>query len=705
MKTLETIATVAADGTLTVATSNLPPGQYRVVVNIEEPAIAPPTPQFPDISNHWAKPFIEALAARGIVSGFPDGTFKPNQTVNRAQYAAILTQAFKLPTTRPAVKFIDIANNYWAAPVIAKAYQMGFLSGYPNLEFRPLAGITKAHMLISLVNGLNLTFADVSRIDLSKVYRDWANIPNYARQQVAIASAKALVVNYPNLNVLDPNRPATRGEVAATLYQALVETGQGEQIDSPYIVPPPSLSNTLKVSHQREFRGIWVATVWNVDWPSRRGLSTQQQQQELLQIIQKAADINLNAVILQVRAEGDAFYASQYEPWSHWITGVQGRAPNPYWDPLQFAVEECHKRNLELHAWFNLYRAKTDSHTAPNAPSHIMMETPSIVYEYGALSWMDPGLRLVQDKTYSVIIDVLTHYDIDGVHLDDYFYPYPVQGEVFPDGNTYQAYRNSGGRLSLGNWRRENVNIIIKRIKEGIAKIRPHVKFGVAPFGIYRPGQPPGIVGLDQYETLYADPKKWLVEGWMDYVSPQLYWPIDQVKQSYTALLKWWIENNPRNAHIYVGNNLQRIGQPSWPFEEFENQVKLTRQSASGLALGNIYFSAQVLLNNLSGVNGKLKQQLYPKPVLVPVIPSLNAAPPRVPTGVTARNGTLSWNGVSDKNTRAWTLYRQESNGWELVKILPATATSIALSAGNYALCGVDLIARESEGAIASVSG
>jgi uncharacterized lipoprotein YddW (UPF0748 family) len=703
MKTIETIATVAADGTLTVLTSDLPPGQYRVVLNIEEPALPPKTPQFPDVGNHWAKPFIEALAARGIVSGFPDGTFKPNQTVNRAQYAAILTQAFKLPTKRPALKFIDVADNYWAAPVIQKAYEMGLLSGYPNLEFRPLAGITKAQMLVSLVNGLNLQFADVARIDLSKLYQDWATIPNYARPLVAIASAKNLVVNYPNLNSLEPNRAATRGEVAATLYQALVETGQAEKINSSYIVPPPSLSSTVKVSHPREFRGIWVATVWNVDWPSQRGLSTQQQQQELLQIIQKAADLNLNAVIFQVRAEGDAFYASQYEPWSHWITGVQGRAPNPYWDPLKFAVEECHKHNLELHAWFNLYRAKTNSHSAPNAPSHILVETPSVVYNYGVLSWMDPGLKLVQDKTYSVILDVLTHYDIDGVHLDDYFYPYPVQGEVFPDGKTYQDYRNAGGTLSLGDWRRQNVNTIVQRIKEGIAAIKPHVKFGASPFGIYRPGQPPGITGLDQYETLYSDPKKWLAEGWLDYLSPQLYWPIDQVKQSYTALLKWWTEHNPKGAHIYPGNNLQRIGQSLWPFEEFENQVKATRQSASKLALGNIFFSAQVLLNNREGVNAKLKQQLYPSPALVPVIPSLNTPPPRVPTGVTASNGRLSWNADPSNNTRAWTLYRQESGGWQLVEVFPAATVSATLPAGNYALCGVNQIAQESEGAIATV--
>lgn len=703
MKTIETIATVAADGTLTVQVAALPPGQYKVVLNIEEPALAPETPQFSDIANHWAKPFIDALAAKGIVSGFPDGTFKPNQTVNRAQFAAILTQAFKLPAKRPAIKFTDVADNYWAAPAIKKAYEMGLLSGYPNLEFRPLAGITKVQILVSLVNGLEIQYPDFARIDLSKLYQDWATIPSYARQPVAIASGKRMVVNYPNLKALEPNRAATRGEVAAMLYQALVETGRADRIDSPYIIPPPSLVSTVKVSHQREFRAAWVATVWNIDWPSKRELSTQQQQQELLQIIQKAADLNLNAIILQVRAEGDAIYASQFEPWSHWLTGVQGRAPSPYWDPLKFAIDECHKRNLELHAWFNPYRAKTNSHTAPNAPSHIMVETPSVVYDYGSLAWMDPGLKLVQDKTYAVILDVLNHYDVDGIHLDDYFYPYPVEGQAFPDSQTYQAYKNAGGTLSLGDWRRENVNTMVKRIKEGIAAIKPHVKFGVSPFGIYRPGQPPGITGMDQYDTLYADPKKWLAQGWVDYLAPQLYWPIDQVQQSYTALLKWWTDNNPKGAHIYPGNNLQRLGQPLWTFEEFKNQVNATRQLASKLALGNIFFSMQVFSSDREGVDAKFKQQLYAKPALVPAMTSLKAPIPVVPSGITASNGKLSWNPAPNENTRAWTLYRQESGNWQLVDILPVTTTTVTLPSGTYALCGVNQIAQESEGAVATV--
>jgi uncharacterized lipoprotein YddW (UPF0748 family) len=703
MKTIETIATVAADGTLTARVSDLPPGQYKVVLNIEEPALTPAPPHFSDIQNHWAKAFIEALAARGIVTGFPDGTFKPNQTVNRAQFAAILAQAFKLPSKRPPIKFTDVADNFWAAPAINKAYEMGLLSGYPNQQFRPLAEVTKVQLLVSFVNGLEIQLPEADRIDLAKLYQDWGSIPTYARRQIAIASGKNMVVNYPNLRLLEPNRAATRAEVVAMLYQALVETGRVEQIDSPYIVPPPSLFPTVKVSHQREFRGVWVATVWNIDWPSKRELTSAQQQQELLQIIEKAADINLNAVVLQVRAEGDAIYASNLEPWSHWLTGIQGRAPNPLWDPLEFAIDECHKRNLELHAWFNPYRAKTNSHSAPNASTHIIVENPGTVYSYGNLSWMDPGVKVVQDKTYEVILDVVRRYDIDGVHLDDYFYPYPANNQAFPDSATYQAYKNAGGTLSLADWRRDNVNKLIERLKKGIAAVKPHVKFGVSPFGIYRPGEPPGIVGMDQYNTLFSDPKKWLAEGWLDYIAPQLYWQIDQAQQSYPVLLKWWTENNPKGSHVYIGNNLQRLGQPLWPFEEFKNQVDLTRQSASKLALGNIFFSMQTLSSDRDSVNAKFKQQLYAKPALVPAIASLNAPPPNVPSGVKASNGKLTWNAAPSDNLRAWTLYRQQSGNWQLVDVFPAATTTATLQPGTYALCAVNRIARESEGIVVTL--
>ncbi|MGD2184152.1 glycoside hydrolase family 10 protein [Lusitaniella coriacea] len=703
MKIVETTATLTADGTFTAKVADLAPGTYRVTLHIEDPPISTTPPKFSDTENHWAKPFIEALAAQGIISGFPDGTFKPNQTVNRAQFAAILTSAFKLADKRQPIQFTDIADNYWAAPAIKKAYATGFISGYPNQQFRPLAGITKAHALIALVNGLELQLPDVSQIDLSQLYQDWASIPTYARGQTAIASGKGMVVNYPNLKQLEPNRSATRAEIAALIYQALVQAGRAAKIASPYIVPPPVIA-TVTVAHQREFRGVWTTTLWNVDWPSKSGLTTQQAQQELLQIIDRVKSLNLNAFFLQIRPEGDAFYASQLEPWSHWLTGTQGKAPDPLWDPLQFAINECHKRNIEFHAWLNPYRAKTNSHSAPNASSHFMVEHPEAVYKYGTEHWMDPGSKLAQDNTYNVILDIVRRYDLDGIHIDDYFYPYPVQNETFPDSATYQAYKDNGGSLGLEDWRRENVNQIIQRLQQGIHSLKPHVKFGIAPFGIYRPGEPPGIVGLDQYGVLFADPKKWLAEGWLDYIAPQLYWRIDQTQQSYPVLLKWWTDNNPNDIQIYIGNNLQKLGESSWTLEEFEKQVKLTRESRAKLALGNIFYNMQVFKNDRAGVNTFFQQNIYPQPALVPVISSLTATPPALPTGLKVSNRTLSWNAPSNSNLRAWTLYRQESTGWKLAQILPTTTTQTSVQPGTYALCAVNRIARESEGVTIVVS-
>ena len=278
-----------------------------------------------------------------------------------------------------------------------------------------------------------------------------------------------------------------------------------------------------------EFRGAWVASVTNIDWPSSKGLSTSAQQAELIKILDTLVELRMNAIVLQVRPEGDAFYASNVgEPWSRYLSGTQGVAPNPYYDPLTFAVTEAHKRGIELHAWFNPYRAGM-SNSPQLSSTHMAVVYKQYAYPYGTYLWMDPGAAAVQNRTYDCILDVVRRYDIDAVHFDDYFYPYPVSGQEFPDSATYQAYRNSGGGLSLDDWRRDNVNKLINRLYTGIHAAKPHVKFGISPFGIYRPGIPPGIVGFDQFGDLYADPKLWIERGWVDYLAPQLYWRVDPV--------------------------------------------------------------------------------------------------------------------------------------------------------------------------------
>lgn len=670
--------------------------------------------QFTDIQNHWARPFIEGLRARNIISGFPDGTFRPNQAMNRAEYAAILRKAFTMSVKRPYVPFSDVSSNFWGAPAIQQAYESGFISGFPDKTFQPNERITRIQVLVSLIGGLGITVNNTPLLQksLSEIYQDSGLIPNFALERAAIATGAGLVVNYPNLRLLRPSQSATRGEVVAFIYQALAYLGQVPKIQSDYIIIPPQINTDnpgnnvqqiVKVSHTREFRGVWLTTVWNSDWPSKRGLSSQQQKDELIRILDLAQSVNLNAIVLQVRPEGDAIYPSELEPWSIWLTGTPGKAPEPYYDPLQFAIEECHKRNLELHAWFNPYRAKTSTKMAASVRPHIAATNPECVYEWGNQLWMDPGVQIVQDRTFNVMMDVLRRYDVDGIHIDDYFYPYPIAGQNFPDSKTYADYKAKGGNLSLGDWRRENVNKMVKRLAEGIKAIKPHVKFGISPFGIYRPGQPPGSKGLDQYDQLYADVKKWLEQGWLDYLAPQLYWRIDQAAQSYPMLLKWWLENNPKRKHIYTGNNLGLLDGKAWKIEEITQQVDISRNLRNQLSLGNIYFPMKGFLENREKICETFKTATYAQPALVPTMPELDNTAPEMPVGLTSENGQISWKPAINQDIRSWTLYYQEGSSWKLINVLPVSVTSVKAPAGTYALCAVDKKANESDGIVVTV--
>jgi uncharacterized lipoprotein YddW (UPF0748 family) len=662
---------------------------------------------FSDIQNHWARLFIEALAQRGIVSGFPNGTFRPNNSMTRAEFAAILGKAFPKALKRQYAGFGDVPASHWAAAVIQKAYEIGFISGFPDNRFRPEDRISRVQVLVSLVNGLEIASkvkADLANV-LSQLYQDATQIPGYATDEIAIATRAGLAANYPNVKLLSPNVAATRADVAAFIYQSLVHLGEAPRIQSQYIVVPPApgiLLQTVSVNHRREFRGAWVTTAWNSDWPSKPGLPVEQQKSELIGILNQLQALNFNALIFQVRPEGDAFYASQLEPWSAWLTGTQGKAPNPLYDPLEFAIAECHKRNIELHAWFNPYRAKISTKGSPNARPHIALTNPDVVYRWGNQLWMDPGAKVVQDRAYNVMLDVVRRYDVDGIHLDDYFYPYPIEGKSFPDSKTYSAYKAGGGKLSLGDWRRDNVNQMVQRLSAGIKATKPHVKFGISPFGIYRPGQPPQAKGLDAYAVLYADARKWLLQGWIDYLAPQLYWRIDQKAQSYPVLLKWWTDNNPRERHIYAGNNLALLDGKSWKVQEIEKQVQITRQTGKK-ALGNIFFSMSALSKNRQGIYNKLKSSIYSEPALVPTMSLQNVLPPLPPTGLEVKDGKISWKVANNQDVRSWTLYQKNGATWTLEQILPGAARVVTVKPGTYALCAVGRMANESAGVMVSV--
>lgn len=327
--------------------------------------------------------------------------------------------------------------------------------------------------------------------------------------------------------------------------------------------PVMRAQDTSPPAIDREFRAIWVATVGNIDWPSKPGLSTWDQQRELLAILDRAVALKLNAIVFQIRPGADALYDSPYEPWSEFLTGRQGRAPEPPWDPLAFAVEQSHKRGLELHAWFNPYRAAY-SRDSLQARSHVSRTNPELVWQYDHFLWMDPGDSAVRQRSLRVVADVVKRYDIDGIHIDDYFYPYPTTDRAgkkidFPDSATYARYRKSGGKLSKDDWRRNNVDLFVEAMYKQVHAAKPWVQVGISPFGIWRPGNPPQIQGFDAYSEIYADSKKWLQNGWADYLAPQLYWPIAQTAQSFPVLYDWWTSQNTKGRHVFPGLATYRI--------------------------------------------------------------------------------------------------------------------------------------------------
>tara|TARA_R110001599_G_scaffold69410_3_gene195369 strand:- start:141191 stop:142726 length:1536 start_codon:yes stop_codon:yes gene_type:complete len=397
-----------------------------------------------------------------------------------------------------------------------------------------------------------------------------------------------------------------------------------------------SLKNTQKSTPpthpeiQREFRAAWVATVDNINWPSSPGLPVTVQQEEALEILDLLADNNFNAVIFQVRPQADALYESELEPWSYYLTGEQGESPFPYYDPLEFWIDEAHKRGLELHVWLNPYRAHhpkggiVSDNSLVNTKSHLVVELKNGYW------WFDPSLKETQDHGIDVVMDIVKRYDIDGVHFDDYFYPYPSYNndEDFPDDKSWNEYVENGGDISRGDWRRNSVNQFIEKIYTSIKKEKPFVKFGLSPFGIWRPGHPSSIQGFDQYDVLYADAKLWLNEGWIDYFSPQLYWPVNQVEQSFPVLLGWWNEQNYKNRHVWPGVSIGRF-QGEKQADEVLNNIMITR-GMNPEAPGLVHWSVAPLIGNDS-LQAELKTKPYREKAVVPSLSWLKQKTPELP--------------------------------------------------------------------------
>ncbi len=455
----------------------------------------------------------------------------------------------------------------------------------------------------------------------------------------------------------------------------------------------------VDVSHDREFRGVWIATVSNINYPSQTGLSADAQRQELDALLDVMGAHNLNAVVFQVRPESDALYASDLEPWSRFLMGTQG--VDPGFDPLAYLIEQSHPRGIEVHAWFNPYRAQV-SLSSTLVPPHIALASPQYAYEYGNFLWMDPGAEEIQERTIDVILDVVDRYDVDGIHFDDYFYPYP-NGEQFPDGATYGAYLEDGGMLAQDDWRRDNVHQLVEVLYESIVGTRDHVRFGISPFGIYRPGMPPGIVGLDQYAEIFADPLVWMDEGWVDYLAPQLYWPSTQTQQAYEPLLEWWSSMTSGGRYIFAGNFLSQIGSSAaWSTEELLTQVELSRVYRDLGSMGNVFFHIEPFVSDTMGVGTALAETFYEGRVLTPPIAAL-ADTEVAPPWVERVGSTITLTPQDDTPLRAWVVYEDVGEGFSLVDVVPADTETLELTPGVWAISAAARSSVESRGVLVEI--
>jgi len=402
---------------------------------------------------------------------------------------------------------------------------------------------------------------------------------------------------------------------------------------------------------KEEFRGIWIATVNNTDWPSKPGLPADQQQKELINLIDRIENTGLNAVILQVRPAADAIYPSSTEPWSYYLTGEQGKAPTPYYDPLRFAINLCHQRGLEFHAWFNPFRVRNHSYDQL-APNHPLRKNSNWIVDYNGKSYLDPGIPEVREYVINVIMDVVRRYDIDAVHLDDYFYPYPVKTMAFPDEATFKKYGGDDYPDKMKEWRRNNVNLFISELNKRIKAEKSWVKLGVSPFGVWRnlsldPKGSAGKRGLSSYDDLYADARTWIKNGWVDYLIPQLYWERGNAYGDFDTLARWW-NKNVDTRHLYFGQALYKAtsSAPGWKDPtEIEKQIDIGRQMNN--ARGFAFFSASHLLDLTKEQVSRLRQELKEEPAIIPKMNWLDSIPPPVPGNFRLEstiNGTwLKW--------------------------------------------------------------
>lgn len=396
-----------------------------------------------------------------------------------------------------------------------------------------------------------------------------------------------------------------------------------------------------QIPPKREMRGAWVASVANIDWPLDRNATPGQQIASLVDIMDKLKAAGINAVFFQIRTECDALYNSMYEPWSYWLTGKQGRAPFPFYDPLEFAISEAHSRGMELHAWFNPYRAEKKIGDYELSEGHAVKLHPDWILTFQDYKMLDPGNPEVKDYILNIVTDVLQRYDIDGIHFDDYFYPYtPMKNE---DSLTFAKYK--GTFTNIADWRRDNINSLMAGIYEKVKKINPKVKFGISPFGIVE-NKFAGTSGFNSYDILYCDPLTWIKNKSVDYINPQLYWEIGHAKADYAKLLPWWASVSD-GCHLYIGQYSSAMAAPNYKGSKGElgNQLQLNRRTDN--VQGEVFFSSKSITGNWSGFADTLKTNYYKYPALPPLMPWKDNTAPNAPEGLTVKGDSagalLEW--------------------------------------------------------------
>ncbi len=461
----------------------------------------------------------------------------------------------------------------------------------------------------------------------------------------------------------------------------------------------------------REFRAMWVATVANLDFPTKRDLSAEQQKAELIKLLDLAVELKMNAIVFQVRSMADAVYLSEIEPSSPFLTGQAGKKLE--FDPLKFLLDEAHPRGILVHAWFNPYRATHPSMTTELPENHVSKKHPEWLRSYSNYQMLDPGIKQVEDYLVSIISDVVQRYEVDGIHFDDYFYPYlDADQNDFPDSETFEAYKNSGGKLSKSDWRRKNVDDLIQRVSVEIKRIKPQVMFGISPFGIWKPNESLGIIGTSGFETLYADSRKWLQEGWVDYLTPQLYWSTTKTGQQFPTLLKWWQSENKKKRHLWVGIAPYKVGDekhPDFSTKEIETQIGMTRTLLADNA-GTIHFRALSLAANTDGLRDALRDNIYRGNALIPASPWIDSTLPGQPELQLTKqdNGDIlaGWKNTGAKAAFRWILYWKDAQGWRPTILSPNIINAnlpAQMNIQKLAIASVDRLGNISEPTIKAV--